>query len=155
MCEHQNGRAWLIIDRRARRAAIREALFGGLWAFQGIPALLLMAFAPRGTTAQVLAAKIGLPPAALKHSIERYNDGVRRKQDALGKSAALLKELSGPYYALDISAASRSFPCPAITLGGLRINEDSGAVLDAPGQDIEGLYAAGRTAIGKIGRAQV
>src|SRR3546814_10266653 len=43
MCEHQNGRAWLIIDRRARRAAIREALFGGLWAFQGIPALLLMA----------------------------------------------------------------------------------------------------------------
>src|SRR3546814_17373090 len=77
-----------------------------------------MAFAPRGTTAQVLAAKIGLPPAALKHSIERYNDGVRRKQDALGKSAALLKELSGPYYALDISAASRSFPCPAITLGG-------------------------------------
>src|SRR3546814_3283277 len=46
---------------------------------------------------QVLAAKIGLPPAALKHSIERYNDGVRRKQDALGKSAALLKELRGPY----------------------------------------------------------
>src|SRR3546814_13126651 len=74
MCEHQNGRAWLIIDRRARRAAIREALFGGLWAFQGIPALLLMAFAPRGTTAQVLAAKIGLPPAALKHSIERSDE---------------------------------------------------------------------------------
>src|SRR3546814_7246975 len=26
MCEHQNGRVWLINDRRDRRAAIREAL---------------------------------------------------------------------------------------------------------------------------------
>lgn len=148
ICEHQNGRAWLILDARARRAAIREALFGGLWAFQSIPALLLMLFASRGRAAEALASKIGLPPAALRQSIERYNDGARRKQDALGKSGALLQELHGPYYALDISAGNRSFPCPSITLGGLRINEASGAVVNAAGQDIAGLYAAGRTAVG-------
>ncbi|NGY04821.1 FAD-binding protein [Solimonas terrae] len=148
ICEHQNGRAWLILDRRARRAAIREALFGGLWAFQSVPALLLMLRAPRAGTAAALATRIGLPPEALQLSIERYNDGARRKQDALGKSSALLKELNGPYYALDISAGNRGFPCPAITLGGLRVNEASGAVIDADGRDIGGLYAAGRTAVG-------
>ena len=35
-----------------------------------------------------------------------------------------------------------------LTLGGLRVNESSGQVLDAQGRDIAGLYAAGRTAIG-------
>jgi len=148
ICEHQDGRAWLILDRRTRRAAIRDALFGGLWAFQSVPALLLMLFAPRARSAAALAAKTGLPPDALQRSIERYNDGARRKQDELGKSGTLLQELHAPYYALDISAGKRSFPCPAITLGGLRVNEDNGAVIDGKGRDIAGLYAAGRSAVG-------
>ena len=38
--------------------------------------------------------------------------------------------------------------CPAITLGGLRVDEATGGVLNAQGQTIPGLYAAGRTAIG-------
>ncbi|WP_028080192.1 FAD-binding protein [Solimonas soli] len=149
MCEQHGGRAWLIIDKALRRKAIREALFGGLWAFQSMPALFLMLFAPRARSPEALAAKIGMPPAALRQSVERYNDGARRKQDALGKSAAYLAELAqAPYYALDLSADSKTFPCPAITLGGLRVNEASGAVLDAQGLDIGGLYAAGRSAVG-------
>ncbi|MNE25918.1 3-oxo-5-alpha-steroid 4-dehydrogenase [compost metagenome] len=40
------------------------------------------------------------------------------------------------------------FPLGALTLGGLKVDEDSGAVLDAQGQAIAGLYAAGRTALG-------
>ncbi|MGH8444439.1 MAG: FAD-binding protein, partial [Solimonas sp.] len=149
MCERHGGRAWLIVDKRLRAQAIREALFGRLWAFQSIPALFLMLFAPRARSAEALAAKIGVPAAALRQSVEQYNDGARRKQDALGKSAAMLAELAQPpYYALNISADNKTFPCPAITLGGLRVNEASGAVLDAQGQDIAGLYAAGRTAVG-------
>ena len=35
-----------------------------------------------------------------------------------------------------------------LSLGGLKVNEDSGAVIDGAGRDIPGLYAAGRTAIG-------
>ena len=35
-----------------------------------------------------------------------------------------------------------------ITMGGLKVNEDSGAVLDDAGAPVPGLYAAGRTAIG-------
>jgi 3-oxo-5alpha-steroid 4-dehydrogenase len=35
-----------------------------------------------------------------------------------------------------------------LTLGGVRVAEDTGAVLDADGEPIPGLYSAGRTAIG-------
>ena len=54
----------------------------------------------------------------------------------------------GPYYAMDISVASRFLPLPVISFGGLRIEEESGLVLDTHGKPISGLYAAGRTAVG-------
>lgn len=40
------------------------------------------------------------------------------------------------------------FPLAVLSLGGLKVNESNGAVIDAAGRDIPGLYAAGRTAIG-------
>ena len=40
------------------------------------------------------------------------------------------------------------FPLPTITLGGLRVDEQTGAVLDADDAPIPGLYAAGRAAVG-------
>ena len=40
------------------------------------------------------------------------------------------------------------FPLAVLSLGGLQVNEDNGAVTDGAGRDIPGLYAAGRTAIG-------
>ena len=36
----------------------------------------------------------------------------------------------------------------AHTGGGLRVNEETGQVLDAEDESIDGLYAAGRTAVG-------
>ncbi len=54
---------------------------------------------------------------------------------------------NAPYYAIDISIGSK-FPCPTLTLGGLSVNEESGLVLDAAGQPIPRLYAAGRNAVG-------
>jgi 3-oxo-5alpha-steroid 4-dehydrogenase len=35
-----------------------------------------------------------------------------------------------------------------LTLGGLKVNEATGAVLNGEGASIPGLYAAGRTAVG-------
>jgi 3-oxo-5alpha-steroid 4-dehydrogenase len=61
----------------------------------------------------------------------------------------MLADLSqGPWYSLDLSFASRLFPCPTISLGGLRVCEGSGQVLDASGVPIAGLYSAGRNAVG-------
>ena len=37
---------------------------------------------------------------------------------------------------------------PSFSLGGLRVDEDTGAVLRSDGSTIPGLYAAGRSAVG-------
>lgn len=150
MCEDHDGRAWLILDKRARRAALREALFGGLWFFQSVPAFFQMLFAPRARRVEALARRIGAPAAALADTLGDYNMAVRNgTPDALGKSEEMRAALdTPPYYAIDISAGNPRFPCPAITLGGLRVDEASGAVLTSVGAAVPGLYAAGRCAVG-------
>jgi 3-oxo-5alpha-steroid 4-dehydrogenase len=150
MCEHHNGKAWLVLDARQRRAAVRECFFGGLWAFQKKPALVLMLGAPRGRTPEELAHKMGFDAAAFRATIDAANAAAHGQgADPQGKTGSGVQALEQPpYYAFDISAASRTFPCPAITLGGLRVDESSGLVLDGNGRAITGLYAAGRAAIG-------
>jgi len=151
LVEKQDGRAWLILDAAQIKAALHELRHGGLWPFQRVPAWLLMRLARRkGSTLAALARRIGVDPATLADSIARYNAAAASGVDAeFGKSAALLQALTtGPFYALDVSATSRLFPCPTITLGGLAVDEHSGAVLDAAEQPIPGLYAAGRAAVG-------
>ena len=147
MCESHDGRAWLVLDRKLRRDAMREALFGGLWFFQSVPALLLMLFAKRARTPQALGQKLGIDGAAIGRSIAAYNSAIASKsEDPLRKSDTMREPLAVPkFYALDIGA---HMSCPAITLGGLRVDEASGGVLNARGQMISGLYAAGRSAIG-------
>ncbi|NQD56635.1 FAD-binding protein, partial [Pseudomonas sp. CM25] len=69
--------------------------------------------------------------------------------EPFGKSVAGRQVLQqGPYYACDISVGNPIFPLGALTLGGLRVDERTGAVLGAGGERIAGLFAAGRTALG-------
>ncbi|WP_168791380.1 FAD-binding protein [Paraburkholderia aromaticivorans] len=151
MCETREGRAWLILDARLVKQALNECVRGKLWAFQSVPALLLMlAGRKRGNSLAELATRIGCDPAALTRTVVRYNTAAMNGNDSeFGKSAAMLQPLAhGPYYAINISANSRVFPCPSITLGGLRVDEATNAVLSAQGEPIEGLFAAGRAACG-------
>lgn len=150
MVDNNEGKAWLILDRKLRSAAIREAMSGKLWFFQSVPALFLMWFAPRAKTPEALAEKIGLPPAALRASLEQYTaDAKAGRTDALNKADDMRAPLdTAPWYALNISADNKTFPCPTITLGGLRVDEQTSAVLDDAGKTIAGLYAAGRSAVG-------
>ncbi len=150
MCEHHGGRAWLIIDSTIRREALIEALFGGLWGFQSVPVLVLtFAGAKRAPSLERLADRIGAEPSVLSASLNNYNRASADGIDPLGKSRDLLVPLAGPpFYALDISVDKRVFPCPAITLGGLLVDEATGAVKKSDGSTIAGLYAAGRAAVG-------
>lgn len=152
MSEDHGGKAWLIIDRRQRMAAMRESLFGGLWSFQAIPAILLMLFARKSRSIIGLAEKIKVPPATLHAEIHGYNHVARQTTgaDALGKTPDRMQALNTPpYLAMNISAVGNAmFPCPTITLGGLCIDETTGAVLNQDRQAIKGLYAAGRAAVG-------
>ncbi|MGH6627360.1 MAG: FAD-binding protein [Burkholderiaceae bacterium] len=151
MVEHQGGKAWLIIDARLRRQAIRECLFGGLWAFQSLPAIAMMLMgAKKAPTMAELARRIGADPTALDRHWRAYNAAARgQREDLLGKPLDMCQALDrAPFYALNISIGEKLFPLPTITLGGLQVNEADGHVSDAAGRDIPGLFAAGRSAIG-------
>lgn len=151
MVEGQGGKAWLVLDARLRWLSIKECLFGGLWVFQALPALAMMLFsAKKAATIEALAARIGADPAALRSSVVMVNAAAAgRAADPLGKSADMCHACErAPFYAMDISIGARTFPLATLTLGGLRVNEADGHVRDAQGQDILGLFAAGRSAIG-------
>ena len=54
----------------------------------------------------------------------------------------------GPYYAINISVSNKHAFTPFMTLGGLTVDEDTGAVTRRDGTVIKGLYAAGLCAVG-------
>lgn len=151
LMEEQGGKAWLVLDAPLRKKAIREALFGGYWWFQSFPALALMLFKVRkGKHLSELAATTGMNSTVLRESVLAANAAARGEApEPFGKSPGGRQVLNqGPFYALDISVTNPVFPLGALTLGGLRVDEDNGAVLDDNGLAIPGLYAAGRTALG-------
>lgn len=151
LVDHQGGRGWLVIDAKLRAQAIRQCLFGGLWAFQSLPALAMMLLgAKKAATPEALAMRLKANPAKLRASLEAASAATRgEREDAFGKSPDMRQDMArGPYYAIDISIGSPTFPLATLTLGGLVLDEANGQVLDAAGQRIGGLFAAGRTAMG-------
>lgn len=151
MVEEQGGRAILILNKALVRESLRQVGPGKVWQFQRLPVLLnLLCNAKRAASPAALAERCGLPAAQLEQTLRDYNRGASGETaDAFGKSAAMLASLQqGPWYALDLSFDSKLFPCPAITLGGLKVCERSGQVLDDAGAPIAGLYSAGRNAVG-------
>lgn len=151
MVEEQDGRAILILNRTLVREALRQVGPGKVWQFQRLPVLLNLLFnAKRSHSLDGLATRCGLPAETLRQSIERYTRAAKGEvADEFGKSPAMLAPLEqGPWYALDLSFDSTLFPCPVITLGGLKVCERSGQVLDSNSAPIAGLYSAGRNAVG-------
>ncbi|BBH45441.1 FAD-binding protein [Pseudomonas sp. KU43P] len=151
MVEMHDGRALLILDRHLRNQALRQVGPGKVWSFQRLPVLLNLLFnCRRGNSLEQLAQRCKLPAPALRNSVDTYGRAARGEiDDPLGKSPAMRHDLSqGPWYCLDLSYDSRLYPCPTLTLGGLRVCEQSGQVLDERGRPITGLYAAGRCAVG-------
>lgn len=151
LVDRQGGKGWLIIDGKLRSQAMRQCMFGRIWAFQSLPALAMMMFsAKKATTPEALAARIQADPAKLRASIDGASAAARGEcEDAFGKSPDMRHDLScGPYYAIDISIGAATFPLAVLTLGGLVVNEENGQVIDGAGQAIAGLFAAGRAAVG-------
>lgn len=151
MNEHQSGEGYIILDQALYRGAWREAVLDNLFPFMRIPLMLALFFQSRkGQTLEKLARKLNMPSEALQEAVARYNRGADGLEpDEFGKSPLECHALrNGPFYAVDVSQCSKMFPCPAMSVGGLRVAEDTGQVLREDGSVISGLYAAGRTAIG-------
>ncbi|MEM8593563.1 MAG: FAD-binding protein [Pseudomonadota bacterium] len=151
MCEDNDGKGYVILNKKMLKQAYMQSLPTKVWLFQMFPAYLCMLFASKkGATLSALAKKMGVPADQLEATVQQYNEAILNgTEDAMGKSKEFTQLIdNGPYYALNVSIDSQFFPLPAITLGGLEVNEETGAVKDERGVDIPKLFAAGRTAVG-------
>lgn len=151
MVEEQGGKAILIIDQALWTRARSQVGPGKAQWFQTAPTWLnLYANAKKGATIEALAKAARLPADKLRDAVDEYNRvALGDEADALGKAKDHMHALrEGPFFAIDCSIDSRRFPCPTLTLGGLVVDEATGAVRKQGGANIDGLYAAGRTAVG-------
>lgn len=148
--ENADGKAWLLLDHSLARQALREIGPSKAMWFQSAAALVFLVLArKKASSVHQLARKLDIPEADLYDTVAEYNALSRSGEaDPMGKPAEYLAALEGgPWYALDcrMEGAVRN---PSITLGGLCVDEKSGAVLSEDGEPIQGLYAAGRAAVG-------
>ena len=148
MCESNEGKAYLILDTALFDDSKKQASIA--LPFQRDMARMLMYFnARKKSTIQEIANVYGIPEEDLSDSLQEYNQSAQNKASCkFGKAAEDVKELKGPFYIMDISIDSKLAPLTTLTLGGLMVNEETGEVLDQNQNEIKGLYAAGRTAVG-------
>ncbi len=132
--DQTDGQMWLIVDSsEIADDDTRDAL---------IESLLADGHSYVADTLEELAAEIGVDADALVASVEKYNEGMLSGVDEFGKSASADSVIEqGPFY------ASLRTPTVHYTMGGIEINADA-QVLDADGNAIPGLYAAGEVASG-------
>jgi 3-oxosteroid 1-dehydrogenase len=153
---------WLVCDATYRQHYPIGPVAPG-WAQPDarLPRRLRDAFLVRGATIAELAEKIGIDAARLTATIERFNGQVRAGRDEdyhRGESASdryygdtrvtpnpCLRALdTAPYYAI------RVYPGDLGTKGGL-VTDAQARVLDAGGQPIPGLFAAGNCSASVMG----
>jgi 3-oxo-5alpha-steroid 4-dehydrogenase len=149
--EGQGGKAWIVLDERQRKQALAQAKDPKIVPFQRDVALLNLMFnRKQAPTLAALADKLGFDRAAFLRTVESYNRAARgeeadpyeKRQDEMGEIGV------GPFHAIDASIDSKLLPMATMSIGGLKVDESSGQVLNASGATIPGLYAAGRNAIG-------
>jgi 3-oxo-5alpha-steroid 4-dehydrogenase len=149
----RDGKAWLILDHTNYRAAVRQCLFPGKGLYMyTLPSLLNMLFggARKARTLKALARKCRLDPIKLTASVTVNNAAaIGRIADPLGKARENSRPLRyPPYHAINMDLGNKFAATLVFTLGGLEVDETSGAAVRPDGSAIPGLYAAGRTAVG-------
>ncbi|MEJ7935831.1 FAD-binding protein [Sphingobium sp. AN558] len=152
--KQSEGTAWLIFSARDFRRTIRQSLFSGWYMlkFFGGQALLnlILGGTKRHRRLDRLAAACGIDPAALVETAMEHDRAiVENRPDELGKVNDCRDLLGdGPYYAVNMSMWNRYSLTIFMTLGGLTVNEETGAVTRADGSEVTGLHAAGMSAVG-------
>lgn len=159
MTRQPGGEAWLILDRETYRQARKEALFPGKgMRLFTLPVLLTMFLGGKKKAGSIakLAQKIGVPAQTLEQTLAQANEQWGRGVDDKGKIAANIAPFGkGPFYALKAGIGYKFAPTMVFSMGGLKVDEETGAVIHPDATPIAGLYAAGRTAVGLISAADV
>jgi 3-oxo-5alpha-steroid 4-dehydrogenase len=152
------GTGWAIYDAATWRK-IRTQIKDQTQIFQRLQLWYLLTIGhKKAATVEALAAKNGIDAVGLRRTIDAYNHGIRGGAGDPGhKDASLCPPMErGPFYSINISADSSMFyPIPGLTLGGLVVDETTGAVVHRDGGTVAGLYAAGRNAVGVCSNSYV
>ncbi|NMM83082.1 23S rRNA methyltransferase [Rhodococcus sp. SRB_17] len=150
MVEKSSGIGWLLADSGLVREAKAQIPDQSMW-FQRIQTTGMMRTAVHGNTIAEVAKKAGIDAAGLQATVDAHNTAAASGQpDPMGKPADFVRPvLTAPFTMYDVSVKpSMMNPCPMLTLGGLVVDESTGAVKNEDGRGIPGLYAAGRSAVG-------
>ena len=150
MVNKNQGKGLLIVDSKLIKEIKQQARPMKIAWHQWLPNRILLATSKKQSkTIEGLAKACKLPPEVLKETLHTYNQDAEHKRDAFAKATKYVQPLmQAPYYAIDISINNPNVPCPALSLGGLVVNEKTSMVLNEQGQPIDGLYAVGRSAVG-------
>lgn len=154
-----DGKAWLVLDRQGFWSSLKQCLFPGkgmyLYTLPSLMNILLggtrFSFSLKG-----LARRCRMQPEQLADTVRTVNVAATAGSDPLGKSPDNIRALGrGPYFAINMDLDNKFTVTLLFTLGGVTVDEGSGAVTRADGSAIPGLYAAGRTAVGLCSRAYI
>ncbi|KAI8627519.1 hypothetical protein F5Y19DRAFT_441642 [Xylariaceae sp. FL1651] len=112
---------------------------------------------PKAYSIADLARKLGIAPGPATSTVNIYCEAIiEGKDDPVGKIRFRSVITQAPYCGIDISFPSRGLlVAPALPLGGLKVDGQSGEVLDESGGKIQGLYAAGKNAAGNSSNCYV
>lgn len=158
MVKNHGGKGWMLVDATLMAQARRQLFTQTLWFQRAQAAALMFAGAARGATLADAARSAGIDPAGLEATVAAHNDAIDSgATDPAGKAAEFCHRIErGPFTLMDISVKPNLlYPTPMLTLGGVRVAQDTGAVLTEAGDPIPGLYGAGRTALGICSRSYV
>jgi 3-oxo-5alpha-steroid 4-dehydrogenase len=145
------GKGWLIMDQPLQDTVNAEIDGMKKLFFQKVQFKAIRKdYTVSAPTLEELAGKMGVPADRMVATLQAYNSHIEKGEpDPLGKSEKYRRTIdSGPFYAMDIGGGLKLSPIPALTMGGLVVDEDTGEVLSSEGGIVKGLYAAGRTAVG-------
>ncbi|MGB5797236.1 MAG: FAD-binding protein [Mycolicibacter algericus] len=158
LVKNHGSKGWILADATLMAEARRQLLTQTLWFQRAQAAALMLTGAARGKTLADAARAAGIDPEGLRATVAAHNDAIdSATEDPAGKPTEFRRRIDrAPFTLLDISVRPNVLlPTPMLTLGGVRVAEDTGAVIDADGTPIPGLYSAGRTAIGVASRSYV
>ena len=152
--EQENSVAWVILDSSTFWRGVRQLLWPLKNAFSwwGMPALanVVMGGTRRARSLARLAEKLGMDANGLTTTVSAYNKMAEEGCDTqFGKQPVNLAPMDkGPFYAVNLSLKNKYGFSGSMPYGGLTVDEDTGRVTRADGSIVDGLYAAGRTAVG-------
>lgn len=104
-------------------------------------------------TLDELAKAYNIPAAALKETVEKYNEYVKNGEDLEFKKP--VKTIAGHIIAKPPFYATRGVPKLHHTMGGLKIDEKARVISSHTKEPIEGLFAAGEITGGTHGASRL